>query len=107
MSGGSEGTQPDAGGSSKPPFSEGLEAEKKGGGGGSKDSGIVGVVNTSEAADCSNIEMIQSTSSSTGGDEREQLNTLIEEVSQLLRSYLDQLKTLDEDGSDQLWEQGE
>ena len=44
MSGGSEGTQPDAGGSSKPPFSEGLEAEKKGGGGGSKYSGIVGVV---------------------------------------------------------------
>ena len=106
MSGGSEETQPDAGGSSKPPFSEGLEAEKKGGGGGSKDSGIVGVVKNSEAANCS-IDMIQSTSSSTGGDEREELNTLIEEVSRLLRSYLDQLKTLDEDGSEQLWEQGE
>ena len=103
MSGGSEETQPDAGGSTKPPISEGLEAGKKGGsgGGGSKDSGVV---NNSEAADCSNVDVIQSTG--TGGGDKEQLNTLIVEVSNLLRSYLDQLKSLDDDGSEQLGEQG-
>ena len=103
MSGGSEETQPDAGGSSKPPIIKGLEAGKKGGG--FEDSGIVGVVSDVQAADCSNSDVIQSTD--TRGGDKDQLNTLIEEVSNLLRSYLEQLKSLDEDGSEQLWEQGE
>lgn len=108
MSGGSEETQPDPGGSSKP--KKRLEARNKGGG--SKDSSIVGAVNNSEAcksdvkaADCSNVNGIQTTGS--GGGDREQLNTLIEEVSNLLRSYLDELKSLGEDGSEQLLKQGE